>query len=63
MGRVEGLRWHRHDVKLWSVGADGGVYEWSVSEGTRVFESVMRGVPLSSLVTRPAGWRDGNDRM
>ncbi|KAL6776125.1 FAP57 [Auxenochlorella protothecoides x Auxenochlorella symbiontica] len=53
VGRVEGLTWHRHDVKLWSVGADGGVYEWSVSEGTRVCESVMRGVPLSSLALPP----------
>lgn len=53
---VRGLDWSANDSKLYSVGADGGVYGWRTSDGKRDSEMVVKNCRFTDVVTS----RDGS---
>ena len=52
-GKVTALNWSRDDQRLVSCAADGSLYEWDVSTGRRVHESVIKTCTYHDVTLSP----------
>jgi len=48
-GKVKALLWSQTDLKMLSMGAEGAIYEWDMSTGTRSGEFIWKGIALRDI--------------
>ncbi|XP_011155661.1 cilia- and flagella-associated protein 57 [Solenopsis invicta] len=48
-GKVKALLWSQTDLKMLSMGAEGAIYEWDMTTGTRSSEFIWKGVALRDI--------------
>ena len=52
-GQVTGIHWSKDDQRLVSCAEDGSVYEWDVSTGRRVNETVIKTCSYTDVAISP----------
>ncbi|KAL6265398.1 hypothetical protein P5V15_002195 [Pogonomyrmex californicus] len=48
-GKVKTLLWSQTDLKMLSMGAEGAIYEWDMTSGTRSSEIILKGLDLRDI--------------
>lgn len=48
-GKVKALLWSQTDLKMLSMGAEGAIYEWDMTTGTRSGEFIWKGITLRDI--------------
>ncbi|XP_011693855.1 PREDICTED: cilia- and flagella-associated protein 57 [Wasmannia auropunctata] len=48
-GKVKALLWSQTDLKMLSMGAEGAIYEWDMTTGTRTGEFIWKGIALRDI--------------
>ncbi|KYN06041.1 PREDICTED: cilia- and flagella-associated protein 57 [Cyphomyrmex costatus] len=49
-GKVKALLWSQTDLKMLSMGAEGSIYEWDMTTGTRFSEFIWKNIILRDIV-------------
>ncbi|KAG5320575.1 CFA57 protein, partial [Acromyrmex heyeri] len=49
IGKVKALLWSQTDLKILSMGAEGSIYEWNMTTGTRSSEFILKTVVLHDI--------------
>ncbi|EGI57209.1 WD repeat-containing protein 65, partial [Acromyrmex echinatior] len=49
IGKVKALLWSQTDLKILSMGAEGSIYEWNMTSGTRTSEFILKTVVLHDI--------------
>ncbi|KYN15284.1 PREDICTED: cilia- and flagella-associated protein 57 [Trachymyrmex cornetzi] len=49
-GKVKTLLWSQTDLKILSMGAEGSIYEWNMTTGTRSSEFIWKNIVLHDIV-------------
>ena len=60
-GKVTALNWSKDDQRLVSCAEDGSLYEWNVSTGLRVHESVIKTCSYKDVTLSPDDSYAGQD--
>ncbi|XP_043277268.1 cilia- and flagella-associated protein 57 [Venturia canescens] len=54
-GRIKNVVWSQNDMRLVSIGSEGALYEWDMSNGKRNYEVYLKGISMNDVALTADG--------